>query len=144
MRRAAVLLSAVLLAVVFLVACIPKIASPHDFAVAVFRYQVLPYGLINIAAVYLPWLELVTALALLAPGWRRGAALIVLLLLAVFAGAMTFNLLRGVNVSCGCFSVSDEAASSGWWNVVRNLVLMAAAWIVFRAPDSKGLTDRAE
>lgn len=137
MRRAIEWLCAILLAVVFLAACIPKIASPHDFAVAVFRYQILPHGLINLAAIYLPWLELVSAVALLAPGWRRGAALILFAMLAVFAAAMAFNLARGVNVSCGCFSVGEDAAVSGWWNVARNIALMAAAFVVLRTTGKK-------
>lgn len=130
MRRALVILSSFALAVVFAWACIPKILAPHDFAVMVFRYQLLPFALINLVAIYLPWVELVSAAAVLFPATRRGAALILLVMLAVFTGALILNIARGINVACGCFSVDESAAVSGWWNVARNAALMAAALVV--------------
>ncbi len=35
----------IFLSAVFLVACIPKIINPHDFAFAVYKYQIFPYYL---------------------------------------------------------------------------------------------------
>ena len=44
----------IILAVVFIYASIDKIMHPHDFAKAVFNYQILPDYLINITAIFLP------------------------------------------------------------------------------------------
>lgn len=104
-----------------------KIAAPQDFALALFRYDLLPACAINLAAVFVPWLELVTGLALIAvPALRRGAAVVGAGLLGVFAAAVAANLLRGVEAACGCFSLDPAAPPAGWGHVALNLALMAA------------------
>ena len=129
MKRWIVLACRLALAAIFFTAAIPKILSPHEFALAVFRYQMLPYALVNAFAIFLPWIELVAAVAILSPKSSRGAALILLALLAVFTAAISANLLRGLDISCGCFSVSAGAGRIGWWEVVRD-----AAFIVLCLP----------
>ena len=128
MKRASVWLCRIALAGVFLAASLPKIAHPHDFALAVYRYQLLPYSLVNILAVWMPWIELIAAVALLAPRMKDGAALVLGGLLAVFTVAIAVNLIRGIDMACGCFTVSETAERIGWWNVVRNLALLALTW----------------
>lgn len=119
------------LAAIFAFAAWPKIVNPAAFAEAVYRYHLLPDGLVNVAAVYLPWLEAVCAVALVAVApLRRGALVWIALLLLLFIGAMGINLYRGVNIACGCFSVSGGESMS-WLNIARNiglLWLVALAW----------------
>lgn len=119
------------LAAIFAFAAAPKIVDPAAFAEAVYRYHLLPDGLVNIAAVYLPWLEVVCAVALVvAAPLRRGALLSVAAMLVLFIGAMGINLYRGVDIACGCFSVAGGESLS-WINMARNiglLVLVALAW----------------
>ncbi|HOW96823.1 MAG TPA: MauE/DoxX family redox-associated membrane protein [Kiritimatiellia bacterium] len=118
------------LAAVFLAAAVPKILTPHDFAVAVFRYQMLPHSLVNLAALFLPWLELLSALALVAvPSWRDAALVVLGGLLLVFTAAIAFNLYRGIDIACGCFTVKPGARHMGWWNLGRNFLLILAALI---------------
>ena len=114
---------------IFFVAAIPKILNPEDFAYTVFSYQLLPYDLINLFAMFLPCLEIVAALALIfRPAYRLTAALIIGSLLVVFTAAIGFNLWRGTNITCGCFSREGNPIS--WLNIVRNLLLLAGAgWI---------------
>ena len=125
------------LAAVFLTACLPKIAHPHAFAESIYRYQLLHAAAINAAAVFLPWLELAAAVSLLAlPRLQRGAVLLVAILLVVFTGAIAINLHRGVDIACGCFSVSESKGHIGWWNLARNAALLALlplAWPRARA-----------
>lgn len=133
MKRVA-LLCRLLLAAVFLVAAVPKILAPHEFALAVFRYQLVPYPLVNLMGIYLPWLEFVAGLAILTPRFREAAAAILLGLLAIFTTAITINLVRGIDVSCGCFTVDPDAGPLNWWEVVRDVALMAAALAAWRLP----------
>lgn len=116
-----------IVAAVFLAAAVPKILAPHEFALAVFRYQMLPDSLINLMGIYLPWVELAAAIALLVPKWSDAAAFILLGLLAVFTVAISVNLVRGVDMACGCFSVDPDAERMTWLNVARNVVLMILA-----------------
>jgi hypothetical protein len=126
---------AIALAAVFAGASVSKILAPHSFALMVFRYQILPYALVNVAAIYLPWIELVTALALLAPGrWRRGAALMALAMLIVFTSALLFSLARGINVACGCFSVDPDATHNAIASVIRDFGLIALAAVTLWLP----------
>jgi len=98
----------IILAVVFIYASIDKIMHPHDFAKAVFNYQILPDYLINITAIFLPWLELILGICLLVNFWMNGASLTAFLLMLVFMAAISFNLMRGLDVGCGCFSSTTE------------------------------------
>jgi uncharacterized membrane protein YphA (DoxX/SURF4 family) len=119
-------------AAVFIAASIPKILEPHAFAVAVFRYQMLPFSLINLMAIFLPWIELVAGIALLAPRWTPPAAAIILGMLIVFTVAIAVSQARGINIACGCFSVDPDAKHIGWWNLVRNSGLILMTWAAWR------------
>jgi len=121
------------LALVFLAACLPKMWHPHEFALAIFRYQILPYELINLSAILLPWIECVMALALLFWPKGRAAALLILLgMLLVFTVAISANLYRGIDIACGCFSVNPEAGHIGWLSIGRNVMLMlSCVWLLW-------------
>ena len=47
----------IVLAAVFLAACMPKILAPDQFALAIFRYQMVPHDAINLLALFLPGLS---------------------------------------------------------------------------------------
>lgn len=124
--RMLTLASTVVVAAVFLLAGWPKIVDPAGFALAVYRYQVLPDALVNITALYMPWLEVAAAAALLlVPRLRRAAALLILGLLLLFTFLIGLNIYRGIDVACGCFSVNPEVGHIGWLLIVRNAVLIA-------------------
>ncbi len=117
----------------FLAACIAKIRNPELFALAVHRYRILPGEWVNLAAIFLPWIELTAAMAVLAAPARLRAAGALLLtgLLTVFTLAISLNLLRGIETSCGCFSTRADAAVSDGWNLVRNGALIWLSLAVF-------------
>lgn len=121
-----------IMACVFLAAAFPKIRDPHAFAEAIYRYHLLDHDWINVLAVYLPWFEAACGVALLAaPRLRRGALLGIAGMLLVFTSAIAINVHRGVNIDCGCFSVSAEGGRIGWLNLARNaafLALTALGW----------------
>ena len=121
-------------AALFLGACIAKIRDPEGFALAVSRYRILPDVLVNPVAIILPWIELLSGLAVLAgpARFRAAGALVITGMLAVFTIAISLNLLRGIEASCGCFSTRADAAVSDSWNLVRNgaLIWLALAVLV--------------
>lgn len=104
-----------------------KILYPVDFAQAVHRFHLLPSVLVNPAALYLPWLEMVCAICLLfIPRYRVAALSIVLALLVLFTGGIAINLWRGASIDCGCFSGSMDRPIT-WLHVARNLGLVLLA-----------------
>ena len=125
-------LARIAVAAIFLGACLAKIRDPELFALAVNRYRILPGEFVNLVAIVLPWIELTAGLAVLAaPARLRAAgALILAGMLAVFTIAISLNLLRGIEASCGCFSTRADAAVSDGWNLVRNGALIWLALAV--------------
>jgi uncharacterized membrane protein YphA (DoxX/SURF4 family) len=116
---------------IFVYASIDKIFHPADFAVAVYNYQILPDGLVNLAAIFLPWLELLLGICLIAGVWLPGATMIANALLIAFTGALLFNLARGLDIDCGCFSTSSAAGVSNAWYILRDILFLAIGGIVF-------------
>lgn len=118
-----------LLAGLFLWAASLKIGDPAAFALAVSRYHILPGPLVNPVAILLPWVEILSALALLLPSrsFRAAGAALIAAMLAVFSLAIAWSLLLGHPPSCGCFSLRPDAAPSNAWNLLRNAALLAAA-----------------
>lgn len=113
-----------MIAVLFLAAGLPKIIAPQDFALALFRYHLLPDATINIAALLLPWLEILAALALLLPGWRKAGAACLAGLLGVATVAIAVSLARGLDIDCGCFTLRPGRSPISMWNIARNLMLV--------------------
>jgi hypothetical protein len=132
-RTVFIWLARVAVAGLFLAACIAKIRDPELFALAVHRYRILPGEWVNAMALWLPWIELTSGLAMLAAParWRAAGALIITGMLAVFTTAISLNLLRGIEASCGCFSTRADAAVSDGWNLVRNGALIWLSLAVF-------------
>lgn len=124
-----IVLSRAVLAAVFVGAAIAKINDPAAFALSVFRYRLLPSAAVNAVALFLPFVELLCG-ALLVAGrgrMRAAAALLVSGMLLVFTAAIALNLLRGIDIACGCFTTDPAAGTAGGWNILRNLALLLPA-----------------
>ena len=133
MRRA-LIVARLILAGIFIYASLDKIAHPAAFAKDVYNYQILPDALINLTALVLPWLELFLGLCLLAGIWLPGAVLTVNGLMVVFLAALVFNLARGLDINCGCFSTGSEApAMSAGWYLLRDAGFLAVGIFLFYA-----------
>ena len=118
------------LAAVFVVAAVGKIADPPGFAHEIHNYALMPGFAINAMALVLPWLELVCGLALFLGVARRSAARILGILLVVFAIALSINLARKRPVDCGCFGTSkvekttEERLRDMKWAIARDIGLL--------------------
>lgn len=119
-----------LLGGLFLYAGLSKIGAPYQFAAAIQAYQLLPEFLVGLAAVFIPWLEIVSAVALLGGFKPRSALVIFLLLLIIFAALVAFAMFRGLDIDCGCGLLNNRRI--GWWVLLEDLALiMAAAWLYY-------------
>ena len=130
-----------ILGAVFIYASIDKIIHPEAFAKALYNYQILLDTLTNLTAIILPWLELMLGLFLIIGLFREGSVCIATVLMLVFLGAMIFNLARGLDIHCGCFSTSTDSADNipMAWNVMRDsLFLIPAFYLFYRTFRGKG------
>jgi putative oxidoreductase len=122
----------------FVYASLDKILDPAGFAKAVYQWQVLAPVPANLLAVTLPWVEALAGGLLILGVWRREAALVIALLLAVFLVAAGDVVARGVDVeNCGCTSLAEDAPAAswppawtkgvGWYLITRDLLMLGAA-----------------
>ena len=100
-----------LLGGVFAYAAAGKLADPAGFVTDIDHYRLLPYPVAVAVGLYLPWLELVCAAAVVSRRQERGALLLLLGLCGVFALALASAWWRGLDITCGCFGHSAAAAS---------------------------------
>ncbi|UCE17723.1 MAG: DoxX family membrane protein [Gemmatimonadota bacterium] len=110
-----------LLGATFLYACYDKILHPEAFAEAVANYRMLPAALVGLLAVTLPWVELFCGLFLILGLFIRSSALIVSLMFFVFSIALSAAVLRGIDIDCGCFRVTDGGHSVTVGLILRDL-----------------------
>ena len=133
----------VVLGAIFIAAALPKIADPPAFAHMIYNYRMLPGGLVNLLALWLPWVELFAGLALVLGVFRRAAASIVILMLVLFIAAIGFNLLRGHAVDCGCFDVRaagkspEQLLRDMWWVLARDI-----GRAIFSSPNERSSRSR--
>lgn len=118
---------------VFIWAGATKVVSPEKFAAIVENYRILPPFWVAPIAIWLPWIELLCGLFLLLGIFVRGGALTVASLMIIFIGLQTVNMFRGLDVACGCFSVSPDVKTDTTLNIFRDLpILIGALWLFFR------------
>jgi putative oxidoreductase len=122
----------------FVYASIYKILSPADFATAIRNYLILPPAWSNLAALMLPWVELVAGSFLMLGIESRPAALLVTGMLGVFLAAMVYAYSIGLDIDCGCFgSPQSSAGRVGGYHIVRDslLFLVSLGIVVFDRGD---------
>lgn len=128
----------------FLYAGVIKIGHPYEFAAAVQAYQLLPQFLVGLAAVVIPWLEIVCALALLFGYKPRSALFTFMLLLVFFLAIIGLTMSRGLDIDCGCGLLASRRI--GWWVLMEDFaLLLLISWLYFMLlPPIPELSQKAE
>ena len=121
-----------ILGLTFIYASYHKILAPADFAKIVYGYALFPNGAINLIAIVLPFIELITGLALILGIYPRSAILIINGMLVAFIIVLSINLIRGHEFDCGCFSVKEDGfLSSAKPTLVRDIIYLMLGGHVF-------------
>jgi len=114
------------LGAIFIAAGIPKILDTASFASVVYNYHLLPDILINVFAITLPWVEVIIGGMLILGIWLPGAVVLYNLLMVAFISALIFNMARGIDISCGCFSTdSEDIIDMG--TIFRDMLMLCAS-----------------
>lgn len=113
----------------FIYSSVHKIQSPHEFAIAIRGYKILPVELTNLFALVVAWSEVLAGMMLLLGIMTKRAAAAIFILLLMFDVAILTTVIRGIAIDCGCFS-SEGGHQTNYELVIRNLFLMAAAAMV--------------
>src|SRR5438309_4860864 len=122
------LLARLLLAVVFVVAWLAKLADRAGSRKALLDFGV-PAMFVAPFAVLLPLAELAVAVPLLLTASAWWGAIGALALLLLFVVGIGYNLAHGRTPDCHCFG-QLHSAPAGWPTLIRNLVLAALAGVV--------------
>lgn len=128
--RAVIGLLRIGLGVLFIAAALPKLHDPYGFAKSISNYHILPLVLERVLALVLPVLELTVGVCLLVGIFDAGASLLVMLLMVVFTTAVGSALVRGLDISCGCFDTAG-GAKVGLNKIAENLAFTAFAFWVW-------------
>lgn len=110
-----------------------KLLHPQAFPGVIFNYQVLPDSLVNITAILLPWVELMLGLSRIINVWVPGSVVLGNLLLLSFFSMLIFNLVRGLDVSCGCFSTGPGEKGADYSTVLRDISILLVSGYLFCA-----------
>ena len=97
----------------FVYAGVVKVLDPLDFAQNIRNYRLVGQSLSFMAAVVLPWLEILAGVALAAGIWKRASALIISGLLVFFIVLTLVTIARGLDVECGCFGALSRKSGFG-------------------------------
>ena len=109
-NKALLIIFRIILGGLFVYAGVTKALAPLDFAQNIRNYQIVGQSLSLIAAIILPWLEILAGAFLVAGIWKRGAALVISGLLVFFIVLTIVTMIRGLDVDCGCFGAMDRKA----------------------------------
>jgi putative oxidoreductase len=137
--KALEILSRIVLAGVFILAAVPKILHPDDFAKAVMNYKVsmpiIGQSYVFLVAGFLPSLEAIAAVAVLWNRTKRAAGILLIGMLLLFIVLIAQAMIRGFNIDCGCFGSGAGATLAmkvGWEKIIQNVCLTAMAVFVLR------------
>jgi uncharacterized membrane protein YphA (DoxX/SURF4 family) len=131
-NKTVLLVFRVVLGGLFVYAGVVKVLEPLDFAQNIRNYALVGQSLSFIAAIVLPWLEILAGACLVAGVWRRGAALIISGLLIFFIVLTVVTMVRGLDVDCGCFGAFDRKA--GWSVILEDLAMLTLGLCLLFAP----------
>lgn len=121
-----------ILGITFIYASYHKILAPADFAKIVYGYDLFPHHLINLIAIFLPFIELISGLTLILGIYPRSAVLIINGMLLAFIIVLSINLIRGHEFDCGCFSVEKAGyLSTAESTLIRDIIYLILGLQVF-------------
>ncbi|CAG0957186.1 thiosulfate dehydrogenase [quinone] large subunit [Anaerolineae bacterium] len=125
---------------IFIYASMYKINFPSEFAETIASYQLLPFWAVNLTALVMPWVELVSGVLMVLGIRTKSAAAVVGGMLVLFSVVILVTLLRGIPIGCGCFTSVEDPL--GWGTLGRDLLWLAMTLQVYLFPSALQLEGR--
>ena len=117
----------------FLYSAWSKVQDPGMFQTMVDNYRMLPAGVTALFAVTMSTAELLVGAMFIFSKWTRAAAFATAVMLAMFIVALTQAQIRGLDISCGCFSESEKNPHEVLHALVRDVLLIVpTAWLLIK------------
>ncbi len=118
------------LAVVFLLAGSKHYAHVPLFVAMIHDYRILPFPAAVALGEFVPRLELLLGMFLLFGRWLAEVYLVVTGLVVMFLLAAVLALVRGLDISCGCWGADSPPIS--WWHAMFLMVILACTLMALR------------
>jgi putative oxidoreductase len=115
-----ILLVRIFLGALFIVASLDKITDVNAFAASILNYKIVDASLATLAATILPWLELFCGLGLIVGIFPKTSAFLITAMLVAFTALVASALIRGLDISCGCFTQDPHAGRIGLQKILEN------------------------
>ncbi len=124
------------LALFFILSGIVKINDLQGFAESIENYKILPFYLINITAIVIPWIEVVAGSLLLLGISIKESSIVILFLLLIFSTAIIIAMAKGLNINCGCQG-AVYAQRIGMAKLFENIALIIMDLLCIKYPKQK-------
>jgi len=117
-----ILIFRVILGLIFIYASYDKILDPAGFSNNIHNFHITPIAVENLAALIIPWLELIIGVFLIFGLFLEGTTSITIVLLVFFIAILSQAVFRGIDVHCGCFkSVADAGVTDLRMELVKRI-----------------------
>lgn len=117
----------------FLYSAWGKIQDPATFQTMVDNYRMLPECLTAIFSVTMAMAELLVGAMFIFTKWTREAAFITAVMMTMFIVALAQAQVRGLDISCGCFSESEKEPHALLTAIFRDVLLLAPTlWLLVK------------
>ena len=101
----------VILGIIFIYASYGKILDPEAFSKNIHNFHITPISVENLAALIIPWLELIIGVFLIFGLFLEGTTSIIIALLVFFIIILSQAVFRGIDVHCGCFKTDADVGT---------------------------------
>jgi len=115
----------------FFVAGLIKVGDPLEFAQNINNFRIVSHEASFLAALILPWIEILCGALLITGILRRPSALLASGLLIGFIILVGVTMARGIDTDCGCFGSLSHKAD--WWLLLQDGVLLLMSLSVLLA-----------
>lgn len=114
----------------FVFAAWDKILHPDQFARIIYNYHQVPGQVINVFALLLPWVEMISGILVIVGYWHKAGTFLIGGMLVMFIVALSIALAKGVNIECGCFSTTSKAKGPIKDLIFRDTMLLLACAVI--------------
>jgi uncharacterized membrane protein YphA (DoxX/SURF4 family) len=128
----------VILGIIFIYASAGKLFRAEDFAKSILRYEFLPIYFVNIMAIVMPWVEFITGILLILGIYKKASSMLASISLVVFLIALTSAFARGLDISCGCFSLEETSTKDDIvYRIIQDIFMLIGAIVIYKFSDVK-------
>jgi len=125
----------VILGIMFIYASYDKIADPAAFSKNIHNFHITPIAVENLAALIIPWIELIIGVFLIFGLFLEGTTSITITMLIFFIAILSQAVFRGIDVHCGCFKLEADVGVTDFRmelikRIVEDIIYIGMALVV--------------